>query len=267
MTEEDFDFCLELTHLEKWGYIRADFFRLKGFEPDGCFIARDGARRLGMVTTTSYGNFAFIGMLIVPERERGRGIGEKLLRHGLDYLKRKGVETIELDGVFRAVSLYRKCGFRDKYLSLRFYRPGERKNIEIKGGDKFSAEDILLIDKSSTGLDRTRMLNKYFKDIPKHIYNNRAKNGYAIVRPRDRFYTIGPFVASGDAAFEELLDSIIADYKDIRLTMGVPEFRAGGVSILKERGFLYGQPCLRMYLGKRRDYENGIYGFFSGEKG
>ena len=123
MTESDIAFATEMTDREKWGYLQEDFRRLIYFEPDGCFVARMHGKNIGMVTTPSYGDYAFLGCLIVKDEFRGVGIGASLMNEAIDYLNKKGVQTIELDSVFPALSLYRPLGFKDKYLSLRLLRP------------------------------------------------------------------------------------------------------------------------------------------------
>ena len=75
MTESDIAFAIEMTDREKWGYLQEDFRRLIYFEPGGCFVARTHGKNIGMVTTTSYRDYAFLGCLIVREEFRGAGIG------------------------------------------------------------------------------------------------------------------------------------------------------------------------------------------------
>lgn len=130
MMEDDIKFATKLTLYEKWGYKEKDLRRLIYFEPEGCFIAWKNEERVGMVTTTSYGDYAFLGCLIVRKEERGGELGTKLMEHAINVLKKKGVKTIELDGVFPAVSLYRRLKLKDKYLSLRFMRKATGGNVK-----------------------------------------------------------------------------------------------------------------------------------------
>ncbi|MBD3218560.1 MAG: GNAT family N-acetyltransferase, partial [candidate division Zixibacteria bacterium] len=73
-----------------------------------------------MLFTSRYEDYAFMGPVIVKEEFRGDGIGEKLMALGMDHLKSRGVNSIELDAVFLAMSLYRRLGFKDKHFSYRF---------------------------------------------------------------------------------------------------------------------------------------------------
>jgi ribosomal protein S18 acetylase RimI-like enzyme len=121
MTEADIPFAVEMTTIEGWGHSAADFERLLFLAPEGCFVAGSGGRRLGMITTTRHGDFAFLACLIVREEARRQGIGRQLLRRAISYLESVGVTSMELDGVFKAAPLYRRVGFKDKYLSLRLH--------------------------------------------------------------------------------------------------------------------------------------------------
>jgi RimJ/RimL family protein N-acetyltransferase len=59
---------------------------------------------------------ATVGVALLPEF-RGRGIGEALMREGLEWARRVGVRKVKL-GVFatneRALALYRKLGFEEE---------------------------------------------------------------------------------------------------------------------------------------------------------
>ncbi|UCD95077.1 MAG: GNAT family N-acetyltransferase [Candidatus Zixiibacteriota bacterium] len=270
MTTEDTAFATDLTDIEKWGYLRRDFERLMFIEPEGCFIAWKADHRVGMVTAISYGRFAFLGCLIVIKEARGEGIGEKLMRHAVDFLKRKGVRTIELDGVFKAVPLYRRLGFRDKYLSLRFVRPPEYSHKDHPPCPENLFPEILEFDRRATGIGREKPLGAYFEDLPDHIHASGLGRllAYAIVRPRaDNLLELGPMVAESAASARVLLQSIIDKYAARPIGIGIPATNSEGVDLIISSGFHYREPALRMYLGERLEYEKHIYGIFSPEKG
>jgi ribosomal-protein-alanine N-acetyltransferase len=73
--------------------------------------------------------------LAVDPRHRGRGIGQALLREGLDYLRVLGAETVELEvrvGNEAAIKLYEKYGFRIKERLPGYYGPGEDGLLMVK---------------------------------------------------------------------------------------------------------------------------------------
>jgi len=270
MTSADIGFAQRLTAAERWGYLKRDFEDLIAFEPGGCFVARAGERRVGIVTSTSYGTYAFVGSLIVEESHRNTGIGKRLLEHAIAYLQGKGVRTIELDGVFRAASLYRRLGFKDKYLSLRFFRPPTGRAAAGKAMLREGPDDILEFDLMRTGIRRERIIRHYFKHFGESafILMDDGVRAYAFARPRGGGdMGIGPFVAEDDRAAERLISEIERKYSEVGVSIGVPEDKRSMVELLKHLGFQYRAPSLRMYRGDRKAYENHVYGILSPEKG
>jgi len=270
MTENDIAFAVEITNIEQWGYLPSDFKRLIAFEPGGCFIGRIDGAPVGILTSTSYDSFAFIGSLIVKKESRGEGIGERLMNTAIDYLAGRGVMTIELDGVFAAVSLYRRLGFMDKYLSMRFVREASSDYGELYSCPPELEPDIISFDRRTTGLDRARMLSSYFEEKNSACYaiKEEAVRAYALVRKRaGGAFGIGPLVAEDRMYAESLLLSILKKYGMRKLEIGVPALNPEIIDLLLENGFRYNLPSLRMYRGPRVDYEKNIYGIFSAEKG
>ena len=270
MTEDDVEFAEYLTHVEKWAYKKNDFKRLIFFEPKGCFVAWKDKEKVGIVTTTTYDDYAFIGTLIVKRDERRKGIGKALMNHAIYYLQKRGMKTVELDGVSAAFSLYKRLGFKDKYLSLRF-------NVMGGGYDNYSTpydtsmlEEIIKFDQEKTNISRERIIKKLLKEYSDSTFVIKIKNllAYAVVRPRaGGFFTIGPFIAENEEAAENLLKSIIGKYSNKRLYNGVPEVNSEAIRMVLKYGFKSTEPSLRMYLGERKDYEKHIYGILSPEKG
>ncbi len=171
MTSDDIDFAVRLTNIEKWANSEDDFRRLINLNPNGNFVAWDMDKKVGLITSAIFGKLAFVGNLIISEKYRGRGIGRALMEHALKYLgEQNNISTIELDGDFPAVELYRKLGFRDKYFSFRFCRKPTndcRKSSESSTGklqasivepEKIIESDNKLID--TPDINRERFLKE-----------------------------------------------------------------------------------------------------------
>lgn len=270
MTAADTAFATEMAQAEKWGNVEDDFRRLIAFEPDGCFVAWKDNERIGMVTTTSYDHLAFIGSLIVRWSNRGKGVGQALMRHAIDYLARKNISTVEIDAVFEGVSLYSRLGFRDKYLSLRFRCNSRWGENSPPPCSPEMVHEIIEFDRNCTVLNRERMLRRYFEDLGDliHVIKNDRVSSYAIIRPRlGGYFDIGPMVAADSSAARKLLGPILETYGPKGLAIGVPAVNTDAVELVVNNGFQYQPPSLRMYLGDRLDYEKNIYGIFSPEKG
>jgi GNAT superfamily N-acetyltransferase len=275
MIDDDTDFAVSLTDREGWGYLPTDFKRFMEIEPQGCFVALDNGAYAGIITTISYGDYAFVGSLIVHPGNRGKGIGEALLRRALDYLRGKNIRSIELDGTFPAVALYRRLGFKDKYLSLRFVRPGNQDSCPEGIAWTTPAVDnwktaILDMDQRLTGLNRGRLLSHIAAESRRSIYvhPSESPSGYARVYLRaDNRLAIGPIIARDAATAADLWDIILERYDMRPIAVGIPEMQRSAILVACRRGFLYRPPSLRMYLGDKIDYESSVYAIVSADKG
>lgn len=271
MKHSDIEFAISLTDIEQWGHLEIDFRRLLHLDPKGCFAAWQDGNRVGIATTVSYGDYAFLGNIIVKKEKRGASIGPRLIQHAINYLDEKGIKTIELDGVFPAVAMYRYMGFRDKYRSLRlFHEPDRSLASENTTSCAAPIDDLISFDHEQTGIQRSGMLHRLIQEFPNHTFcvDKERLQAYAIVRERaTRTLAIGPLVAEGPNVCDILLSTILATFKNKCTTIGVPEINTSAVEILLRKGFRCGAPSMRMYRGPKIDYERHVYGIVSADVG
>lgn len=272
MQHADIEFAKALTDIEGWGHLEEDFKRFSSLDPAGCHVAWLGGQRAGIVTSATYGRYSFVGNLIVRKDLRGRGIGIKLMEKILVHLKGRGVKTVELDGVFRAVGAYRIMGFRDKYLSLRFLRPATKEHCsrKPKRSCDLNIGEILQFDREKTGIDRSMFLEHLLKGHPDTTYvlGGEQIRGYAVVRVRaNGFLHIGPLVAEDDGAAADLTACICEENACADMSIGIPCVNSSMQQILVQRGFQHRPPSLRMYRGQRIEYEHNVYAIISADAG
>jgi GNAT superfamily N-acetyltransferase len=270
MTRDDLDFAIALTDAEGWGYLRSDFERLIGLSPEGCFVARGALRRVGIITTVRHGDYGFLGTLIVMKNHRNSRIGEALFAHAMTYLQKQGTKTIELDGVFPAVSLYRRLGFYDKHLSLRFVRPPSPCDAQAEQLLTITTDEIVRFDREHSPVDRSAIIARFCEDFRDSIFaiGDGLPSAYAFVKPRaNGCVAIGPLVAKSSEQANSLLITILNCFHDKTILIGVPEVKTLFVRALVTQGFFYKSPSLRMYSGVRLDIDKHVYGIVSPEKG
>jgi GNAT superfamily N-acetyltransferase len=270
MTRDDLDFAVALTDAESWGYLRSDFERLISLAPDGCFVARGVLRRVGIITTTRHGDYGFLGTLIVMKNLRHSGIGEALFAHAIAYLMDRGTKTIELNGVFPAVSLYRRFGFHDKYLSLRFVRPPSPCDAQPGKLLTVTTDEIVRFDREHSQIDRSAVLTRFCDDFRDTLFavGDGQLSAYAFVKPRaNGSVAVGPLVVKSPDVAIALLKTIISRFSDKTILIVVPEMKTPFVQALIAEGFFYKCPWLRMYSGARLDLDDYAYGIISPEKG
>lgn len=77
-----------------------------------CFVLLKEDRVIGGLFTTSYGNQAWIGNIIVDKAFRGTGLASKMIRSATHHLHvDRRVQTFRLGSVPLAIGLYRRMGF------------------------------------------------------------------------------------------------------------------------------------------------------------
>jgi len=273
MSHEDVSFAKSLTDIEQWGHLEEDFHRFVDLNPAGCFVAWENRERVGIVTSMIHAEYAFLGNLIVRKDIRARGVGLLLMKQVIAGLDGKGVKTIELDGVFRAVETYRILGFRDKYLSLRFVRPASQKQKIIREQRICGAEEIcgiLRFDRERVNVDRSMFLEHLLRHHPGTTYpiGRHGISAYAVIRTRATGVAhVGPLVADAAVSASLLLSCICAKHADVDLTIGVPSINTAALQVVLQHGFCHRPPSLRMYRGERVDYESKVYGIISADVG
>jgi len=275
MASRDFGFAQHLTEMVEWNYSVSDFERLLYYEPQGCFVAEHNREPLGIVTTTTYEKLAWVGSLIVLEPHRGRGVGSELMKHAIRYLQTKGVETIRLDAVPKAMPLYKRLGFQEEYDSLRFIGTGQKMAYrKVSKMENEDLESVVLLDTRFFGANRERILRKVHKDFQELCFVSSINGkliGYIMAKRGLNEIKFGPWICDPkhvDIA-EELLRAVLNEEKGMKVWVGVPSGNEKSVKILKEHGFVEQPKSIRMYRGKR-DYVGlikGVFGIGSPEKG
>jgi GNAT superfamily N-acetyltransferase len=272
MEHSDLEYATSLTDIEQWGHLKQDFSRLLQLDPAGCFVAWQGTDRAGIATTVSYNGHAFLGNIIVEKKRRGSIIGPALMQHAVYYLDKKGVKTIELDGVFSAIAMYRHMGFQDKYWSLRFIRePAQGGQVPGKlSRCDGSVHEVAEFDYRQTNIQRQALISELVKDFPDHTFCLMTPHlrAYAVVRERaNGVLAIGPLIAVDSTACDAMMAGVVSTFGNSRITIGVPGINTSAVQIMLQHDFYQCSPSLRMYRGQKLTYEDHIYGIVSADVG
>lgn len=127
----------------------------------------DEEKIVGIGCALSFGKTAWLGHIIVDEKNRNKGVGRNLLEYLCTYLENKGALTISLISTPGAFKFYQKMGFRvdTEYIFLEGQGPLESKAApEIEKLRKKDQEEVLKLDKSVCGENRRRVLKDYLKN-------------------------------------------------------------------------------------------------------
>ena len=167
-TPRDLEFAASLTKQEGWhSETLLEIQSFFEYDPQGCFLYEKDGSPVGMCVATAYQQNGFIGELIVVKQFRGQGIGRALMQSAIQYLQSKPIQAIFLDGVQKAIPLYKVLGFTSICRSLRFF--GQIPEYESPDIQPMNAEDmqeVIQLDKQTFGNDRSFFLKKRWQNYP-----------------------------------------------------------------------------------------------------
>ena len=132
MEVDDFPFAVQLATTMNWNMTIEDFAFMVKLEPLGCHVQFHGQERVGIATSVSFGKVGWFGNFVVKENFRGEGAGSILMKHAIDYLKSKGVETIGLYAYPHLIEFYESFGFEpdEDFLVLHGASSLNKKNVK-----------------------------------------------------------------------------------------------------------------------------------------
>src|SRR5437879_9739238 len=114
---------MRLKEAAGWNQTAADWQRVLGLEPDGCFAIECDGQVRATTTAVCFGReLAWVGMVLTDAQYRGRGFARQLMEHTLAHLRGKRMQWIKLDATDMGRPLYERLGFREEGSIERWIR-------------------------------------------------------------------------------------------------------------------------------------------------
>jgi GNAT superfamily N-acetyltransferase len=259
LREADLPAALHLEEQEEWNQTEDDWKRILRLNPNGCFAAFCAGELIGTVTTITYGeDLAWVGMMLVAQEYRGRGIGKQLMRTALNYCQRSRIATVKLDATRAGRPLYESLGFVPESEVERWQGAGLSETQRTPRS--FWNDELRLalyeLDDQAFDASRRELLSSLLQDCCvepalRTDDSTRSLLGYALARRGGRASYVGPIVAVEQGLAISLLDSLLG-----RLAGKVfLDIRIGGADIagaLVERGFAKQRGLTQMSLGRQK---------------
>jgi N-acetylglutamate synthase-like GNAT family acetyltransferase len=256
MRPEDFDFAIELANTMDWNMAIEDFQFITSLEPDGCFVLFDDSKAIGIATSNSYGKVGWFGNLIVKEEYRCKGAGSQLVKHAIDSLHNKGVETIGLYAYPNLVQFYSNLGFRyDEDFSV-LHAPA-LKAVSVKALSSVGTDNIQQItayDRRYFGGDRRKLLESIILDegnLSYYVSKDDEATGYVAATVYETMAWVGPLVCQeGNVnAAVMLLKGVLSKLTGLRVYVALPKKEISLATILSKAGFKEDFSVVRMFFG------------------
>ena len=260
---EDLGEVKRLCNMVHWPLTMQDIKRLYELEPDGWFCAEIDNQYVGQAMGIAIGSLGCIGMIIIHENYRRRGIGTALTTETLNYLRNKGIQTIRLDATPEGYNTYQKLGFLDEFPVYHYVKgvasdnPPLTKISEVKPIVAADIEAIIEFDKFSFGVSRAKILKALFNDSRAFVVKHGSEiQGYVMCRGTTTLYWLGPLVANDVPSAEKLLQQVLRELSDREIRLGVPSINHNAITLFDKYGFRAEFEITRMRCGLNLVGEN-----------
>jgi len=257
MTPSDFAFAIKLTDTMHWDLTERDLKFVMELEPEGCLVALDGDKRVGITTTAHFDKIGWIGNVIVDARYRSKGIGAQLVKEAIEYLSEQSAATIALYAYLDTVKFYEKIRFKVDSDFIRFVGQGAGNHIDAnatRGMTQRDLKDIINFDRSCMNWNRERLLRRIFVDS-KDLCCVARKNSELLGFVMADWYRqeIGPLMCRADSDGEaiSLLRDVLSKLANVQVRIGVSEARQNIVDALVNMGFKEEFRVTLMHLGEK----------------
>jgi GNAT superfamily N-acetyltransferase len=259
MAVADLPVAMRLKEQAGWNQVEADWWRLIAMQPDGCFVAELDGAVVGTTVACVFDSVAWLAMVLVEATVRGRGIGSALVEHALAYADGRSVKTVRLDATPLGQPLYEKQGFVAQFKLTRYAGapqsgerfPHEKEEVELAADGMESFDEITVLDRSVTNINRARYLRRLFDENPSEVRVARRSGelaGYLLSRPGSNAVQIGPCIAVGVAG-ELLLADAAHRLVGQRVYLDVPTLNDAAVRTAERFQFEPQRQLTRMYRG------------------
>jgi ribosomal protein S18 acetylase RimI-like enzyme len=272
MTEADLPIGLSLSLQSGWNQSDADWRRCLDMQPDGCFVAEWDGNPVGTTTTCIFGNVAWIAMVLVDERLRGRGVGMALMRHALAFVDEQHVTSVRLDATPLGQPLYEKLGFIAEFRLARYegILSAAPTVVGVEAAIPEQWDALAALDEAVAGTNRRALLFRLFAERPESVRVTRTgadPSGFMASRTGSRAVHLGPCIAAPDASPLLFMDAW-SRYSGQRVVVDIPVLNVAATRAAEAQGLTVQRYVTRMYRGTppggRSDW---LWSAFGPEKG
>ena len=255
--KSDIDDAMKLVQAEGWNQTENDWRFLIEQPGNVCLAAEVDGKLVGTATAAIYsGKLAWIGMLLVNNQFRGKGVGTLLLHAIIQKLN--NVQSVKLDATPAGREVYKKYGFKEEYRILRMIRkPSAFKPIHsrflILRNVKNDLHRVKDFDENVFGIRREELvgfLQKHFTLPGLQVIRNNKIMGILLGRAGNNYVQLGPVSAVSSETAIGLVSEALAEMEQHPIVIDVLEDKKNLIDWLISVGFEKQRPFTRMYLNK-----------------
>ena len=212
LSEKHVEAAWRLSAQAGWNQTPDDWRRLVRLAPGGVRVLVEDGLAVASWSVVGCGDVAWIGMILVEEGHRGRGLGTAAFDQALAAARGAGHRVIGLDATDLGAPLYRRRGFEPIAPIVRWQ--GTVAAVDIAGGARSGAAacrrgltaGVLALDARLAGADREPLLVDLATTATLlHLERDGETVAYAAIRPGRVADFVGPVVAIDDEAFAAMM--------------------------------------------------------------
>jgi GNAT superfamily N-acetyltransferase len=255
LNKEDIDDCVALSTQAGWNQLANDWRRLLWLWPAQCLGAELHDQIIATGTLATYasnvGPVGWIGMILVEEAHRGRGVGTAITRAVLNLADRMGVRQLGLDASDQGQPIYASLGFVASAQVNRWSGAAAIDEQRYWKREKPDWRRLANFDRCASGVDREALLRDFDADTEMLLACVGGENemrGYGILRPGRTAWHIGPLVAEDQSAASDILDQLISKPNQPPSETAIIDVIEGSAveALLRDRGFVISRHLTRM---------------------
>lgn len=246
LTEEDHEAGVRLSTQAEWNHAAADWRRLIELWPGQCLGGEIDGRLVASGTLATYpsaaGLVGWVGLVLVDQQYRRRGLGTRIMEAILREADRRGVAIVGLDASDQGEPIYHKLGFAVDAPINRWSGRGA-----IAGTGLVDVTPTLLqADRRACGVDREQLLRRVAGEGESRMAT--AAGGYGLVRPGRRAWHVGPVIADDVNEAAALVEQLIGAANQSSTAEVIVDVvsQSPMESILAQRGFTIARRLKRM---------------------
>jgi len=251
--------AIDMAAREGWNPGLEDASAFHCADPSGYFGARIGGNLVSVISAVRYGaTFGFIGLFITAPSHRGKGYGQKVWDHAMNYLDGR---TTGLDAVKEQTARYARFGFKPVYRNIRYAGApecGQSDDLRLQPLDAVSFPDLCTYDRRFFPAERTGFLKGWTDPGSKTrrglaFVEDGTIQGFGVLRQCGDGHKIGPLYANTPDIADALFRALAVTVPGEAVILDIPEPNASAL-LLAERYDLSPEfETFRMYKGPAPD--------------
>lgn len=253
MRASEIQLAIDWASLEGWNPGIYDAQSFYNADPNGFFIGLLDENPVALASAVCYDeHFAFCGLYIVKPEFRGEGYGLQLTNERLKYI---GNRISGLDAVLERVKTYSKIGYKAVYSTTRYQLIAPHmsfvENAALVPLENGFLDEVVRYEKSLFPAIRQQFLKNWITQPESYALgycHQRKLQGYAVIRPCEVGYKVGPLFADSIDIAEQLLQGLLKKVPEKSpVFFDVPELNKNAMLLVNHGNMQAVFETIRMY--------------------